>query len=265
MAPHAVIAKAQDFERLDARLLPGILKSARLGYDGKGQARVATAAEARAAWDAMGAVPCVLEQKLALKLELSVVVARTRDGAVTTFPVSENEHRGGILAVSIVPARIDEATAQRARDAAVAIAASMNYAGVLCVEFFVLDDGRLLANEIAPRPHNSGHYTIDACVGSQFDQQARVLAGQPLGDSSLLAPSVMLNVLGDVWYDGDRKREPDWPSVLAVPGAKLHLYGKSDARRGRKMGHVTCVAATLPEALARAVEVAHVLGISPPH
>ena len=121
----------------------------------------------------------------------------------------------------------------------------MNYVGVLCVEFFVLDDGRLLANEIAPRPHNSGHYTIDACVGSQFDQQARVLAGQPLGDSSLLAPSVMLNVLGDVWYDGDRKREPDWPSVLAVPGAKLHLYGKSDARRGRKMGHVTCVAATL--------------------
>jgi 5-(carboxyamino)imidazole ribonucleotide synthase len=265
VAPHAVIAQADDLDRLDLRLLPGILKSARLGYDGKGQARVATVAEARTAWHAMGAVPCVLEQKLALQLELSVVVARTRDGAVTTFPVAENEHRGGILAVSIVPARIDEATAQRARNAAIAIAAAMNYVGVLCVEFFVLSDGRLLANEIAPRPHNSGHYTIDACVGSQFDQQARVLAGQPLGDSSLLAPAVMLNVLGDVWYEGERMREPDWPAVLAVPGAKLHLYGKSEARSGRKMGHVTCVAATLQDALVRATEVAHVLGITPPH
>ncbi|HSQ10683.1 MAG TPA: 5-(carboxyamino)imidazole ribonucleotide synthase, partial [Burkholderiaceae bacterium] len=264
VAPHAVIAQADDLDRLDSRLLPGILKSARLGYDGKGQARVATVAEARAAWHAMGGVPCVLEQKLALQLELSVVVARTRDGAVTTFPVAENEHRGGILAVSIVPARIDEATAQRARSAAIAIATAMNYVGVLCVEFFVLSDGRLLANEIAPRPHNSGHYTIDACVGSQFDQQARVLAGQPLGDSSLLAPAVMLNVLGDVWYEGGRMREPDWPAVLTVPGAKLHLYGKSEARRGRKMGHVTCVAATLPNALVRATEVAHVLGITPP-
>jgi 5-(carboxyamino)imidazole ribonucleotide synthase len=265
VAPHAVITLPEDFDQLDLRLLPGILKSARLGYDGKGQARVSTVAEARTAWNAMGSVPCVVEQKLALKVELSVVVARTRDGAVTTFPVSENEHRGGILAVSTVPARIDEATARRARDAAIAIAASMKYVGVLCVEFFVLTDGRLLANEIAPRPHNSGHYTIDACVGSQFDQQARVLAGQPLGDSRLLAPAVMLNVLGDVWYDSDRMREPDWPSVLAVPGAKLHLYGKSEARRGRKMGHVTCVAATLPEALARATEVARVLGIAPPH
>ena len=265
VAPHSVITQAEDFDRLDSRLLPGILKSARLGYDGKGQARVATVAEARAAWNAMGAVPCVLEKKLALKLELSVVVARTRDGAVTTFPVAENEHRGGILAVSIVPARIDEPTAQRVRDAAIAIAASMKYVGVLCVEFFVLTDGRLLANEIAPRPHNSGHYTIDACVGSQFDQQARVLAGQPLGDSSLLAPAVMLNVLGDVWHDSDHMREPDWPAVLAVPGAKLHLYGKSEARRGRKMGHVTCVAATLQDALGRATEVARVLRITPPY
>ena len=265
VTPHAVIRQEDDFDRIDSRLLPGILKSARLGYDGKGQARVATVADARAAWTAMGAVPCVLEQKLALQLELSVVVARTRDGAVTTFPVAENEHRGGILAVSIVPARIDVATAQRARDAAIAIAAAMNYVGVLCVEFFVLADGRLLANEIAPRPHNSGHYTIDACVGSQFDQQARVLAGQPLGDSSLLAPAVMLNVLGDVWFEGDRMREPDWPAVLAVPGAKLHLYGKSEARRGRKMGHVTCVSATLRDALVRATEVAQVLGIAPPH
>jgi 5-(carboxyamino)imidazole ribonucleotide synthase len=265
VAPHAVITEASDLDRLDARLLPGILKSARLGYDGKGQARVATLGEARAAWQAMGSVPCVLEQRLALKLEVSIVVARTRSGATTTFPVCENEHRGGILAASIVPARIDAVLAQRAREAAIAVAAAMNYVGVLCVEFFVLDDGRLLANEIAPRPHNSGHYTIDACVSSQFDEQARVLAGQPLGDTTLLAPAVMLNILGDVWFDGERMREPDWSSVLAVPGAKLHLYGKSEARRGRKMGHVTCVAATLPEALARATDVARVLGITPPH
>jgi 5-(carboxyamino)imidazole ribonucleotide synthase len=265
VAPHAVISATSDFDRLDAGLLPGILKSARLGYDGKGQARVATIDAARAAWQAMGAVPCVLEQRLALKLEVSVVVARTRGGAVTTFPVAENEHRGGILAASIVPARIDAALAQRAREAAVAVAAAMNYVGVLCVEFFVLDDGRLLANEIAPRPHNSGHYTIDACVSSQFDEQARVLAGQPLGDPSLLVPAVMLNLLGDVWFDGECMREPDWSAVLAVPGAKLHLYGKSEARRGRKMGHVTCVAATLAEALGRATEVARVLGITPPH
>ena len=261
VAPHAVITEASDFDRLDDALLPGILKSARLGYDGKGQAPVATAAEARVAWQAMGAVPCVLEQKLSLKLEVSVVVARTRAGVVTTFPVAENEHRGGILAASIVPARIDAALAQRAREAAIAVAAAMDYVGVLCVEFFALDDGRLLANEIAPRPHNSGHYTIDACVSSQFDEQARVLAGQPLGDSTLLAPAVMLNVLGDVWFDGDRMREPDWPAVLAVPGAKLHLYGKSEARRGRKMGHVTCLAPTLDEALASARAIRRELAI----
>jgi len=264
VAPHAVIARSEDFDRLDARLLPGILKSARLGYDGKGQARVATVAAARAAWDALGSVPCVLEQQLELALEVSVVVARGRDGAVTTFPVSENEHRGGILAVSLVPARIDAALAQKARSAAVAVAAALDYVGVLCVEFFVLADGRLLANEIAPRPHNSGHYTIDACVSSQFDEQARVLAGHPLGDATLLAPAVMLNLLGDVWFEGGRRREPDWAGVLAVPGAKLHLYGKSEARRGRKMGHVTCVAASLDAALARARRVAAVLGIDAP-
>jgi 5-(carboxyamino)imidazole ribonucleotide synthase len=264
VAPHAVIRLVTDFDRLDGRLLPGILKSARLGYDGKGQARIADLAEARAAWQTMGAVPCVLEQRLDLALELSVVVARARDGTATTFPIAENVHRGGILAVSVVPARIDEALARRARDAALAVAAAMDYVGVLCVEFFVLADGRLLANEIAPRPHNSGHYTIDACVSSQFDEQARVLAGQPLGHTGLLAPAVMLNILGDVWFDGERLREPDWPAVLAVPGAKLHLYGKRDARRGRKMGHVTCVAASRDEALARAARVAGALGIAPP-
>ncbi|HTN50264.1 MAG TPA: 5-(carboxyamino)imidazole ribonucleotide synthase [Burkholderiaceae bacterium] len=263
VAPHAVIASTADLERLDAALLPGILKSARLGYDGKGQARVATVQEARAAFASMGAVPCVLEQRLALELELSVVVTRSRSGAVSTFPVAENQHRSGILAVSIVPARIDATLLRQAQQAAIAVASALNYVGVLCVEFFVVG-GHLLANEIAPRPHNSGHYTIDACVSSQFDQQARVMAGQPLGDAGLLAPAVMLNVLGDVWFDQGRMREPPWHEVLAVPGAKLHLYGKSEARVGRKMGHVTCIAATVPDALARARDVARVLGIAQP-
>jgi 5-(carboxyamino)imidazole ribonucleotide synthase len=263
VAPHAVIQRIEDFERLDTSLLPGILKSARLGYDGKGQSRVATVEEARAAWQAMGRVTCVLERRLALDLELSVIVARTREGATATFTAAENEHRGGILAASVIPARIGAGVAERAQSAAIAVADAMNYVGVLCVEFFVVGDD-LLANEIAPRPHNSGHYTIDACVSSQFDQQARVLAGQPLGDTGLMAPAVMVNILGDVWFEGDRMREPDWSAVLAVGGAKLHLYGKREARRGRKMGHVTCIAATIDEALARAANVSHILGLAPP-
>jgi len=261
VAPYAVIESEADFDRLDARLTPGILKSARLGYDGKGQARVATPDAARMAWREMQRVPCVLEQMLPLKQELSVVVCRARDGSTATFPVAENEHRGGILAVSIVPARVDDATAQHARSAAVIIAERMRYVGVLCVEFFVLDDGRLLANEIAPRPHNSGHYTIDACVTSQFEQQARIMAGLPLGDTTQALPAVMLNLLGDIWFDGASRREPDWPSALAVPGAKLHLYGKREARIGRKMGHVTCLGPTLEEALQRGQRVAQALGL----
>jgi 5-(carboxyamino)imidazole ribonucleotide synthase len=261
VAPHAVIERAGDVDGIDAQLLPGILKSARLGYDGKGQQRVATPDEARAAWQRMGGVPCVLEQRLPLQQEVSVVVCRGHDGATATFPVSENEHRGGILAVSVVPARVDGALARSARAAAVTLAERMNYVGVLCVEFFVLASDQLLVNEIAPRPHNSGHYTIDACITSQFEQQARVMAGLPLGDTTQALPAVMLNILGDVWFDGDVQREPDWAGVAAVPGAKLHLYGKREARRGRKMGHVTCVASTLDAALARANRVAAVLGI----
>lgn len=263
VAPYAAIEAVADWDRVDASLLPGILKSARLGYDGKGQARVTSMDEARAAHAAMGSVPCVLERRLVLDLEISVVVSRSHDGAVVTFPVAENQHRHGILAVSVVPARIDSVLASQAQQAAIAVASALDYVGVLCVEFFVVD-GRLLANEIAPRPHNSGHYTIDACVSSQFDQQARVLAGQPLGDAGLLAPAVMLNVLGDVWFNDGNAKEPPWHEVLAVPGAKLHLYGKNDARVGRKMGHVTCIATTLDHALVRASEVARVLGIAAP-
>ena len=267
VAPHIVIEHDRDFENTDEQLFPAILKSARMGYDGKGQVRVDTLEAARVAWREMGRVPCVLEKKLSLRQEVSVVACRTREGAATTFPLAENEHRGGILATSTIPARVDEGIAQHARDAALTLANRMNYVGVLCVEFFVLHDGTLMVNEIAPRPHNSGHYTIDACITSQYEQQARVMANLPLGDTSQVLPAVMLNILGDLWFDNRNNshamREPDWPSMLAVPGAKLHLYGKREARRGRKMGHVTCVAPTLAEATARANRVAHALGIAP--
>jgi len=195
---------------------------------------------------------------------VSVVVCRTLDGSTATFPVAENEHRGGILAASIVPARIDGAVAARAQAAAVAIAKKLDYVGVLCVEFFVLRDASLRVNEMAPRPHNSGHYTIDACVTSQFEQQVRALAGLPAGDVSLLAPAVMLNLLGDLWSDGGRARLPNFEAVLRIPGACLHLYGKREARAGRKMGHVTVTADSAGEALARAIQVCDVLGLEPP-
>jgi len=262
VAPHAAITDADDLARAPQALFPGILKVARLGYDGKGQARVASRDEAQAAFAEFGGVACVLEALLALDTEISVVLARGRDGQTAVFPVARNVHRDGILAVTTVGDELPSALVEQASKAALSIAAGLDYCGVLCVEFFVLTDGRLLVNEIAPRPHNSGHYTIDACVTSQFAQQARALAGLPLGDTRLLAPAVMLNILGDVWFDAAGNfREPDWAGVLAVPEAGLHLYGKHEARRGRKMGHVTCLGATLSDARARAQRVAAVLGL----
>ena len=267
VAPHVVIEREDDLRAVDAQLFPALLKSARMGYDGKGQVPVETLDALRAAWHAMGSVPCVLEKKVPLRLEVSVVACRATDGAAVTFPISENEHRGGILATSIAPARVNDDMTRRARDAALTLAERLNYVGVFCVEFFVLRDNSLLVNEIAPRPHNSGHYTIDACVTSQYEQQARVMANLPLGDTRQMMPSVMLNILGDQWFRGptgeQTMHEPDWVSVLAVPGAKLHLYGKREARVGRKMGHVTCVAPTLSEAIAHSHRVASALGIAP--
>jgi 5-(carboxyamino)imidazole ribonucleotide synthase len=253
VAPFALLACDADANSVDPRLVPGILKSARFGYDGKGQIRIAAQDEVPAAFRAMGAVPCVLEKLVSLACEVSVVVARNEEGETSTWPVAENRHRDGILDVSIVPARVPAALAAEARAVATAVADALDYRGVLCVEMFVAEDGRLLVNEIAPRPHNSGHYTIDACVTSQFEQQARVLAGLPLGDTRQHEPAVMVNLLGDIWFAdaaAGAPREPDWARVLRHPQAKLHLYGKSEARRGRKMGHVTCLAATLDEALA---------------
>jgi 5-(carboxyamino)imidazole ribonucleotide synthase len=259
-----VIASAADLDAVSAALFPAILKTARLGYDGKGQVRVDDAMAARAAWQELGSVPCVLEQRLPLRQEVSCVVCRAADGSSVTFPVSENEHRGGILAVGIVPARVAPAVETQARAHAARIAEAMDYVGVLCVEFFVLDDGRLIANEMAPRPHNSGHYTIDACHTSQFEQQCRILAGLPLGDTTAHSASVMLNLLGDLWFDHGALREPPWADVLADGRARLHLYGKKEPRPGRKMGHLTLVAATRDEALAQAARAAQVLGMAPP-
>ena len=255
-APFAVIERREDLgDGLDPALLPGILKRSRFGYDGKGQVRVQSANEARAAFVTLGEEPCVLERMLPLELELSVVVVRGLDGAVTTFPLAENLHAHGILDVCIVPARVPAALASEARAAAVTVAETLDYRGVLCVEFFVVEGGRLLANEIAPRPHNSGHYSIDACVTSQFEQQVRVLAQLPLGDTSLHCPAVMVNILGEAWHAG----EPQWERVLAHPRVKLHLYGKREPRPGRKMGHYTVLGDDLAANLALALDIQRAL------
>ncbi|MDM4766724.1 5-(carboxyamino)imidazole ribonucleotide synthase [Pelomonas sp. SE-A7] len=262
-APHAVIRSEAELAAVDASLLPGILKTARMGYDGKGQARVRDRAELAAAWAAMKGVPCVLEQLLPLDLELSVIVARGLDGQVVEFPVQQNLHRDGILAVTEVPApSVPEAVQAEARTAAARIATELGYVGVLCVEFFLLKDGRLLVNEMAPRPHNSGHYTLDACDVSQFEAQVRALAGLPLRQPRLHSPVVMLNLLGDLWFDAEgRERSPCWDQVLALPGAHLHLYGKAEPRQGRKMGHLNIIGASAAEAAASARQAAALLGL----
>jgi 5-(carboxyamino)imidazole ribonucleotide synthase len=263
VAPFTVLRTRSDVASFDLALLPGIVKSARLGYDGKGQVRVRTRDDVVAAFDAMLQGPAVLERMIDLQSELSVIVARDDNGTVSSWPVAENLHRNGILDVSIVPARISAAVASAARAMAAEIATALDYRGVLCVELFVAPGDSLLVNEIAPRPHNSGHYTIDACATSQFEQQARILAALPMGDTLQHTPAVMVNLLGDIWFDGDATtpREPDWPRVLTHGLAKLHLYGKREPRRGRKMGHVTCLGPTLADALATARAIKRELAI----
>jgi 5-(carboxyamino)imidazole ribonucleotide synthase len=250
VAPFKAIERIEDCADIEAHLLPGILKRARFGYDGKGQARVDAIADVATAFTRLGSEPCVLEKRLALECEVSVVAARGADGATRSFPIAENRHRNGILDVSIVPARVAPALATRAAACAQAIAVKLGYCGVLAVEFFVAD-GALIVNEIAPRPHNSGHYTIDACVVSQFEQQVRTLCGLPLGDTRLLSPAAMVNLLGEVWHGG----EPRWDAVFGCPEAKLHLYGKHEARAGRKMGHYTVLGESADAALAKALAV----------
>ncbi len=264
-APHARIESPAQLAAIGADLLPGILKTTRLGYDGKGQVRVKTRDELAAAWADLKQVPCVLEKMLPLAHEVSVIVARSASGEVVHFPLQQNLHRDGILAVTQVPAPdIAADVQQRAVAAAEKVAVSLGYVGVLCVEFFVLANGELVANEMAPRPHNSGHHTIDACDLSQFDLQVRTLVGAPLEAPRLHSPAVMLNLLGDLWFapGADTAREPAWAEVLALPGVHLHLYGKSDARHGRKMGHLTVTAATSAQARDVALQVAALLGLA---
>jgi len=262
-APHAAIESAAQLAAVDDDLLPGILKTARLGYDGKGQVRVRTRDELAAAWAALKQAPCVLEKMLSLAYEVSVIVARGADGQVVHFPLQQNLHRDGVLAVTQVHAPdVTPAVQQRAVEAAERIASAMQYVGVLCVEFFVLTDGAVVANEMAPRPHNSGHYSIDACDVSQFELQVRAMTGAPLASPRLHSQAVMLNLLGDLWFrDGDQAVPPPWDEVLALPGAHLHLYGKTEARRGRKMGHLTVTAATAAQARATALQACAVLGL----
>ncbi|MGQ7845734.1 5-(carboxyamino)imidazole ribonucleotide synthase [Granulosicoccus sp. 3-233] len=218
--------------------LPAIIKTARLGYDGKGQVVCNTEADVLAAFIDQGEVACVLERRIALDAEVSVVLARGYDGETAVFPVAQNVHVNGILHTSTVPASVEESVVERARRMALTLADGLDYHGVLAVEFFIDADAQVLFNEMAPRPHNSGHYTLDATVCSQFEQQLRALCGLPLGSSALLSPVCMLNLLGDTWTAG----EPDWQTLFRRDGVHLHLYGKSEARPGRKMGHVNCLA-----------------------
>ena len=265
-APHRSIASQADIEALPDQLFPGILKTARLGYDGKGQARVSSRAEVSAAFAQMQQVPCVLEQMLPLAYEISVLAVRGADGQAVVYPIAENVHRDGILFSTTVPGpNVSADCAARAQAATLEIIARLGYVGVLCVEFFVLRDGSLVVNEMAPRPHNSGHYTIDACITSQFAQQARAMAKLPLGEARQHSPAVMLNLLGDLWFTANNHapREPAWEKLLALPGANLHLYGKDEPRRGRKMGHVTFVASTLAEAQQHYSAACRLLGMTP--
>ena len=262
VGPFALIKNPADIDSaLQAVALPAVLKTARFGYDGKGQARIRSRDDLARTFAAWNNVPCVLEQFLPLKLEISVVMARAADGEMAVFPVAENQHIDGILDITIAPARVSAHLAAQARDIATQIAIALDYVGVMAVEFFVLTDDTLLINEIAPRPHNSGHFTMDACRTSQFEQQVRVLCDLPLGDATQHSPCVMLNLLGDCWRGEALETAPDWSILLSHPGAHLHLYGKREARRGRKMGHVTVCDTDVEAALAAVLDMKAGLGI----
>ncbi|MGL4995034.1 MAG: 5-(carboxyamino)imidazole ribonucleotide synthase [Deefgea sp.] len=250
VAPFLAVKNAASLEGDLSAYLPGILKTARLGYDGKGQVRVKTADDVRFAHAEMKHQPCVLEKMMPLVCEISAIVTRTRAGEVACFPVAENEHLNGILDVSIVPARISTALADRARQMAMQLAEKLDYVGVMAVEFFVLEGDELVINEMAPRPHNSGHYTLNATLTTQFEQQVRAMCGLYPGKTDLLSPTVMVNLLGDSW--GDDGSEPRWEILMTAPNTKLHLYGKKLARPGRKMGHFNVLAASADAALEQA-------------
>ena len=258
-AAHRIVRSHADLQAAVRDLgLPAVLKTAAFGYDGKGQAKLATAADVDPAWATLGAGPdgpreLVLESWIDFDCEISVVAARGLDGAVAAFAPARNAHAHHILDVSSVPAGLPDDVLAAATGTTERILTALGVVGVACVEFFVTKDGRVLVNEIAPRTHNSGHLTIEACETSQFEQQVRAVCGLPLGSTRLLTPAAMANVLGDCWFatDGAPRCEPDWPAALAVPGVRLHLYGKAEPRPGRKMGHLTATAAAVDDAVAR--------------
>ena len=269
VAPYAVIETASQVAAVPADLLPGILKTARMGYDGKGQIRVKTPDELTAAFAELGGVTCVLEKMLPLKAEYSVIVARSASGQIVHFPPQLNVHVDGVLAASYVyEGNMPLVSVKRAIDAAKSIANELQYVGVLCVELFLLHDDslveKLVVNEIAPRPHNSGHYTLDACDVSQFELQVRTLCGLPLTQPRQHSPAIMLNILGDVWFakGSTESQTPPWDQILALPGAHLHLYGKTVAKKGRKMGHLTLTGATVDAVKTVTAQAAQILGIT---
>ncbi len=259
-APFAAIYEAADIADAISGLQPPLLlKTASMGYDGKGQQQVSTADEAGAAFIQAGGAPCILEEMVELEREISVVLVRNTSGLTAIYPVGENRHVNGILDTTIVPSGADTAITDAAIDIARQLADAMNYCGVLAVEFFCTRQGELLINEMAPRPHNSGHYTVDACATSQFEQQVRMMCGLMPSDTKLLSAVVMTNLMGDIWNDGD----PAWQHVLNEPGAHLHLYGKREARPGRKMGHINCLADDADSALQVTAKIRAALNMKP--
>jgi 5-(carboxyamino)imidazole ribonucleotide synthase len=228
---------------------PAVIKTAAFGYDGKGQHKVTTPADVEHIWASIGRQEAVVEKFISLQAEVSVIAARGLDGAVATYPLFENRHRNHILDVTTSPAAVPATVARQAMEITTTVLESLQYIGILCVEFFLSTDGELLVNELAPRPHNSGHLTFDASVTSQFEQQVRAVCGLPLGSVELLRPAAMANLLGELWTDG----EPNWAAAIRNPDVKLHLYGKGEPRPGRKMGHLTAMARSVEEAMDRVV------------
>ena len=251
-----VIQSSADFDQALTQItLPAILKTATLGYDGKGQAVISEPSELTPAYQQLGTKDCILEQRIDLACEVSVVLARSVCGHIETYTVAENQHANGILDISIVPARVKPEVASSAEKMARKLAKELDYCGVLAVEFFVDKDDRLMINEMAPRPHNSGHFTLDACLTDQFQQQVRTLCGYRPGKTGLTSSAVMVNILGEAWEEGN----PAWNELLKNPGVFLHLYGKKEPRAGRKMGHFTCVGDTVDELLNQAYILKKVL------
>lgn len=245
VTPYAAVHSADELRQALSQLgLPAVLKTAGWGYDGKGQKKLNTFDEADAAWSGLGAAEAVVEAWVEFEQEVSVVAARGLDGSQADFGVIANRHQRHILDLSVAPADVPPAMERQAREIARAVMEALDAVGVLCVEFFVTSSGQLLINELAPRPHNSGHVTFDACVTSQFEQQLRAICGLPLGSTDWLRPAAMANLLGDIWQDGP----PRWQRACAFPNVKLHLYGKAEARPGRKMGHLTALAGSPQEA-----------------